>query len=112
MKGIMGTVLFGKTYSGKTSLIKRYAKNKYKDKYVSTTEVKFKTYDFEFPSHREYVKLRDTAGAQRFFNKAKKYAKTDEIIILVYCVDDRRSFDEIKTFWFPEIIEECKEDGK
>ena len=46
-----------------------------------------------------------------FRTLAELFIKIGEIIILVYCVDVRESFEEIKTFWLPEAKKECRKDG-
>ena len=114
MKDTIKIVLIGELFSGKTTLIFRYVNNQYVNNNISNMSVDFKAFDFYFLGKNIKIELWDTSGRKNFRNITKQYIKGVDIIIMVYSVDDRESFEEIKTFWLPTVKEECEEndDGK
>ena len=116
MKVTLKIILIGESVQGsapgKTNLIQRYVNNQYREGSLTTIGVDFKTYDFDFLGKKIKIHLWDTPGQGRFQNITKRNIKGSDIIIMVYSVDDRRSFEKIKTFWLPTVKEECGENGK
>ena len=57
-----------------------------------------------------YIKLQiwDTAGQQRFKGITKSYYTNADAVIVVYDVNDPRTFDEIKTLWINEVKNYCR----
>ena len=51
----------------------------------------------------------DTAGQEVYRSFVKLFYKESKIAILVYDISDRKSFDELKKYWFNEIKEFSKD---
>ena len=112
MKDRLKIILIGESDSGKTNLIQRYVNNQYREGKCATIGVDFKIFDFDFSDEKIQIELWDTSGQGRFRIITKPFIKGKDIIILVYSVDDRESFEEIKKYWLPEAKKECRKDGK
>ena len=110
MKDTINIILFGDSLSGKTALIFRYANNGYISKHLSTIGIEFETCYLNFSGRRIKIILYDTPGQRRFVNMTKQYIRGNDIIIFVYSVKDRTSFERIKAFWLPVIKKEQGED--
>ena len=112
MKDILKIILIGEGDPGKTNLINRYVENGDIKNNISTIGTDYKTCGFDFLGKKIKIQLWDTPGQERFRPITKQYIKGSDIIILVYSVDNRRSFEIIKEYWLPTVKEEYDENGK
>ena len=112
MEDILKIILIGESRLGKTNLISRYVNNQYREGEDVTLENDIKEYDFDFSGGKIRIKLWDTPGQERFHCLTRQYIIGVDIIIMVYSVDNRRSFEEIKEYWLPTVKERCDENGK
>ena len=111
MKDILKIILFGESDPGKTNLISRYVKNQYSENNIATIGIDSKIFGFDFLGKKIKICIFDTAGQERFRHVTKPYIKGSDIIIFVYSVDDRASFEKIKEYWLPTVKKECRKDG-
>lgn len=51
----------------------------------------------------------DTAGQERFKGIAKSYYTSADAVIMVYDVNEERSFNDLKEIWMNEVEENCKD---
>ncbi|XP_060577669.1 GTP-binding protein Rhes-like isoform X2 [Ruditapes philippinarum] len=102
-------VVLGSSKVGKTSIVSRFLNNKYDETYTPTIE------DF----HRKIYKIRgeayrldilDTSGNHPFPAMRRLSFITGDLFILVYCISNRESFEEV-TRLRNQIIE-CKSQCK
>ena len=100
-------VLLGKSGVGKTSIISRYTTNIFKDSLMATPGANFITKKLYMPEENETIKFEiwDTAGQERYRALAKVFYKNASSCILVYDITNKISFEEIKTYWVPELKE-------
>ena len=111
MKDTITITLIGNASSGKSNLASRYAINEYRENSQASSTSDIYKCDFDFSGNKITILLWDTPGHERYRNKSEICIKRGDIIILVYCVDDRRSFEDIKEYWLPTVKEECKNDA-
>ena len=104
-------VFVGESSVGKTSLINQYIKNVYNDNGISTVGCdKFtKKLNLDDSKKIELV-IWDTAGQERFRALNSIFLKGANIVLMVYDITNRHSFEEIKNYWYQTIIE--KVNGK
>ncbi|XP_045214308.1 GTP-binding protein Rhes-like isoform X2 [Mercenaria mercenaria] len=102
-------VVLGSSKVGKTSIVSRFLNNKFEETYTPTIE------DF----HRKIYKIRgeayrldilDTSGNHPFPAMRRLSFITGDLFILVYCISNRESFEEV-TRLRKQIIE-CKNQCK
>ena len=99
-------VFVGESSVGKTSLINQYIKNVYNDNNISTVGCdKFtKKLNLDDSKKIELV-IWDTAGQERFRALNSIFLKGANIVLMVYDITNRHSFEEIKNYWYQTIIE-------
>ena len=49
----------------------------------------------------------DTAGQEKYRSINKLFYKDSNIVIFVYDITNKKSFDEIKNYWFEQVKENC-----
>lgn len=100
---IVKVVLVGSSMVGKTSIVSRIMKNEFTDQ-PPTIGVSFITH-FIFLSDSKQVRLQiwDTAGDERFKAVTPMYYKECNVAIIVYAINDHKSFDSVKG-WISDII--------
>ena len=60
--------------------------------------------EFNLTNGKVILEIWDTAGQERFRTLNKIFIKDAKIIILVYDITEKKSFDEICNFWYKDII--------
>ena len=102
--------LIGETAVGKTSIINKYIKNYFNDAQTSTTGAQFSTRLISLCEEKISLRLEiwDTAGQERYRSLAKVIYKNASVIILVYDITNRSSFEELKNFWIDEVKNNTK----
>ena len=107
---VVKIALIGETGVGKTSIINRYIKNTYSDEQISTTGAVFSTRLISYMDERVSLRLEiwDTAGQERYRSLAKVIYKNATIIVLVYDITKKETFEEIKNFWIGEVQNNSK----
>ena len=105
------TILIGEAGVGKTSIIARYINNKYEEGIMSTHGANYISKNVEFEEYNESINFQiwDTAGQEKYRGLTKIFYKDAKIIILVYDISSRKSFEEIKNYWYKQIMENSNE---
>ena len=102
-------LILGDTNVGKTGFLTRYIDNYFKEVILSasTMDYKLKSVQMEDGST---VKLQiwDTAGRERFRSVTKSFYKGAHGMILIFSVNDIKSFDNIRS-WISSLKEEINE---
>ena len=109
---ICRTILIGEGGVGKTCIILRFLNNEFQHGIPLTTGASFadKVLSIkEYNTKLEY-KIWDTAGQERYRGLAKIFYKNADIVILVYDITRRKTFDEMKNYWYQQIKENVTQD--
>ena len=104
-------VVLGESGVGKTSIIQRYTKDKFDDAQISTKCASFDTKVIKIDEFKETnIKLNilDTAGQEKYRALSKIFYKDASAAILVYDITNKKSFDEIKEYWYNQV-KECSQ---
>ena len=99
-------IIVGESHVGKTSLIHQFIEGTFDEGTIQTIGRGEKNIK-EIPlksGEKVYLEIWDTAGQERFRTLNKIFIKDAKIILLVYDITDKKSFDEIVTFWYKDII--------
>ena len=98
-------VLVGESGSGKTSIIQQFAYKIFDDNCASSISSQYISKVISFPDLKRSLKIEiwDTAGQERYRSMAKLFYQDAKIIIFVYDVTSRQSFDELINYWIPEV---------
>jgi small GTP-binding protein len=91
----------GQSSVGKTSLINQYIKHTFTDIYLSTIGADQVIKEIKLENGKT-IKLNiwDTAGQERFRSVNAIFLKGTNIVIMVYDITKRESFEEMKNFWY------------
>ena len=104
-------VLLGETSVGKTSIITRFTQNSFNPNTLSSLNAQFVTKTIEINSEKITFDLWDTAGQEKYRSLAKIFYKDAKVIIFVYDITNKKSFDEIKNYWYNETKENVEEEN-
>ena len=98
-------VLIGESGVGKTSLINRYVSNTFESNMVPTPGSSFTTKTMLFKNYNKSIKfdIWDTAGQEKYRSLAKVFYTECNGCLLIYDICDKKSFEELKNYWIPEI---------
>ena len=95
-------VLVGESGVGKTSIIGSYF-DKSLTTYITTSTPIENFKDIELSGKKISVSIWDTAGQEVFRSLNKLFYQDSNIIIIVYAIDDEKSFEEVKEFWMNDV---------
>ena len=98
-------ILLGKNNVGKTSLILQYSSNIFQEELASTIGAEYISKDLFFNDQKLTLNIWDTSGQERYRSLSKIYFKNSHIIILVYDITSKESFNDIINFWYNYVTE-------
>ena len=101
-------VLIGESSVGKTCIINRFTKETYNPNEVSSLSASYVEKVIKLDEYEgKAIKfdIWDTAGQERFRSIGKIFYNDANAVILVYDITDPKSFEEIKKFWYHQILE-------
>ena len=97
-------VLLGEVGVGKTSIIKQFAFNQFDNESILSTYATFVSKKMEFKDSGIITfDIWDTAGQEKYRSITSVFYKNAKIIILVYDITNKKSFDEIQNYWYEQI---------
>ena len=103
-------VLLGEVGVGKTCIISRFVNNMFDDGIISNITASFskKIMKFDaFGGKEIQYDLWDTAGQEKFRSITKTLYRDAHVIIFVYDITVRKTFNEIKDYWYVQVKENC-----
>ena len=104
----LSILLLGNSDTGKTSLLMKYAKNQYKENYVSTVGLDSVVKDLKINEEDVRLYIMDTSGQEKFKSLSQSYYQKVDGIIFVFDVTNRESFEGIK-YWLKDALSYNKE---
>ena len=96
-------VLIGDSGVGKSSIISRYIGGIFVDSIDSTISSRFSQKEYEANGKKVRLNIWDTAGQEKFRSIGRNFYKDAYIILMVYDITNKQSFEDLKSVWFPEI---------
>lgn len=98
-------VLVGESGVGKTSILAQFLNQEFRLYQESTSGAKFSTKSIKYEDINKELKFEiwDTAGQEKFRALTKLFYKDASVVVFVYDITRRDSFDEIKKYWFNQI---------
>ncbi|CAC5357306.1 Ras-like GTP-binding protein RhoL [Mytilus coruscus] len=92
---------------GKTQICKTFAGSQTSDDYTATVSDLYTVPTYMLGSNY-VIKIVDSSGQHDYKEVRTKSYKEANVFILCYSVSDRDSFENVKSFWIPEIRNLCK----
>jgi Ras-related protein Rab-11A len=96
-------VLVGDANVGKSQLSKRFSKKVIDECSTSTVGMEFTTKELPFERCVIKAQIWDTAGQERFDSMTKAYYRDAVGALLVYDINNRNSFDNLKNKWLKQV---------
>ena len=100
-------VLLGESGVGKTCIISRYINKVFEGNTISTNGASYAAKTLHFDDYDKSLKVEiwDTAGQEQYRSLTKIFYKDATAAILVYDITRKKSFDEIKNYWYKQLLE-------
>ena len=102
-------ILLGNTGVGKTAIITQFDQNTYNNKLISTYAPNFIKKELKIKNQIVKVHVWDTAGQEKFNSVSKLFVKNAKIIILVYDITEKISFEGLD-YWYNFIKNDLVQD--
>lgn len=96
MKPDTKVVLLGQENIGKTCLIHRLIKGKFRDEYENTIGAAFCSKRMNVESKSVVLGVWDTAGAEKFEAMSRQYIRNSDAGLICYDINDHASFEKAK----------------
>ena len=109
----MKVILVGETGVGKTCIIYRLINDTFNDNTLSTITMSSEEKTITLKDEKNTkIKLQvwDTCGQEKYRNLVKLFFQDAKSAILVYDSTSRRSFDDLKNYWYDKVKESASED--
>ena len=92
-------ILVGNSGVGKTSIINRFALNQFHEYYYPTIASNFTEVKLIINNKNLILNIWDTAGQEKYRSVNKLFVKGSKIVILVYDITSRKSFEDLH-YWY------------
>lgn len=104
-------VLVGNSGVGKTCIINQYITNVFNEEQLTTTGATYSTKKLFIESKNKTISFEiwDTAGQEKYRSLTKMFYKDSSIVIMVYDITNEDSFNDIKSYWLDEVINNSNE---
>ena len=96
--------LIGDSGVGKTCIIRRYTLNEFTAESLTTDGVSYSKKDIMHGDEKIQLDLWDTAGQEKYRSLGKHFYKDSFIVILVYNITSRETFENLKNVWLEDVM--------
>ena len=98
------TTLIGDSGVGKTCIIRRYINNDFSFNLSSTNGVSYSKKELIIDNKKIQLDIWDTAGQEEYRSLGKHFYKDSYIVLLIYNIAKRESFDNLKNIWYEDLL--------
>ena len=107
-------VLVGESGVGKTCITSNFIYETFNSEEMTTTAASFVSKTISFDDYGITIKfdIWDTAGQENYRSLAKIFYKSSNVAVLVYDITNRKSFEEMKNYWYKQIKDNCPGSNK
>ena len=105
-------VLLGDSGVGKTCIITRFVSSSFQPNINSTNGASYctKMVKYENLGKNLLLDVWDTAGQEKYRSLTKYFYKDAAVVILVYDITRKDSFENMKNYWYNQLLENCGKD--
>ena len=97
--------LIGNSGVGKTSIISKYIKDDFSEHSNSTKGAQYSNKKIKVGDKLIEMDLWDTSGQEMYISLCRNFFKNSHIVILVYDITNKDSFEDMKNIWYNELLE-------
>ena len=101
-ENVIKVILVGEAGTGKTSIINALTGIKFNSNEITSTAAEFSDKTITVKGKDYNITLWDTAGQERFRSVTKIFIKEAKIVIFVYSITDKKSFEQVD-FWHQTV---------
>lgn len=110
---VIKVVLVGESGSGKTSIMNRYLRGVFKENVPTSLSAIGETKKITCSTGEEVIlNIWDTAGQELYRSINTIFYRDAKVILIVYDITDKKSFDEIQSYWYEKVKEQCDEQSR
>ena len=103
-------ILIGEPGTGKTCLINVATGNQFNENSESTLLSTYVTKKMVINDKEYDLNLWDTAGQEKYRAMTKIFTKNSKIVVFVYAINNKNTFEEMKSYWIKTIKETLGDD--
>jgi Ras-related protein Rab-6A len=96
-------IFLGDQNVGKSSILNRFLNDTFVEEYQATIGLDFQSKNVQIENQDIHLLLYDTAGQEKFRSLIPMYIRESNIILLVYDITRKESFDNIPR-WFSDVL--------
>ena len=102
-------VLLGESGVGKTSIIKQFVHHAFDPDCATSITSQYTSKIVNISETNKAIRfdLWDTAGQEKYRSLARIFYKDARIIIFVYDITTKKSFESIKEYWYKQVNQSC-----
>ena len=102
-------VLVGESGVGKTSIIKQFTSHSFDPDCQASISSQFSSKVVNINGTKKAIRfdLWDTAGQEKYRSLAKIFYKDARIIIFVYEITNKKSFEGLQNYWYQQVNSSC-----
>ncbi|XBW38272.1 hypothetical protein QEN19_003861 [Hanseniaspora menglaensis] len=98
-------LLIGDSGVGKSCLLVRFVDDTFSPSFITTIGIDFKIKTIDINGKKIKLQLWDTAGQERFRTITTAYYRGADGVVLVYDVQDEKTFADARDVWYNTIME-------
>ena len=95
--------LIGDSSVGKTCIIRRFTSNEFSTESFTTNGINYSKKEIMHGDKMIQLDLWDTAGQEKYRSLGKHFYKDAFIVILVYNITSKESFENLKNVWLEDV---------
>ena len=96
--------LIGDSGVGKTCIIFRFISNEFSSNTLTTDGVSYSKKEIIYNDKKLQLDLWDTAGQEQYRSLGKHFYKDSFVVILVYNITVKETFDNLKNIWLEDVV--------
>ena len=97
-------IVVGNQGTGKSSILNRFVNDTFEENYQTTIGLDFQSKNITIHDQDVRLIIYDTAGQEKFRSLIPMYIREAQIILIIYDISDRNSFESIPN-WIHEVNE-------
>ena len=107
---IYKVILVGESNVGKTCIMHRFIKGTFKDNSTPSLSASYAEKNIQLKKYKDkemQFGIWDTAGQEKYRSLSKNFFQNASVALIVYDITNESTFEEIKKFWYNNVIESC-----